>query len=256
MRDVWEQCLFWWFLLPRAPATASAESLQEGCGEGRSSLEWKMEKEAVSSAADLLWTLDGVKGHAQHKTESSCLYPSTCKRKSVISVSFGAEAVLFHACAEHRYQSVTQHLCSTEHMPSANFSSLLWHETVVKHGSLQSWTLQNQMMSLAMSEEAAASGILCCPRGNFRWVFSFSSSEPGISSDSTTLKHVVSVLGLGVFINSNLNAKEPLERIHTSPLADILTWALFTNWRNFLFMQKILQVTMWIKNFSSWVMRS
>lgn len=42
---------------------------------------------------------------------------------------FGAEALLFHECAEQRHQSETQHLCATEHIPSANLSSLhdMWH---------------------------------------------------------------------------------------------------------------------------------
>lgn len=41
----------------------------------------------------------------------------------------GAETVLFCECANQRYQSETQNLCDTGHMPSVNFSSLLWHET-------------------------------------------------------------------------------------------------------------------------------
>lgn len=65
--------------------------------------------------------------------------------------------------------NLRQNLCATGHMPSVNFSSLLGRDiplkcgTVVKHGSLQSWTRQNQITSLATREEAAASGYCAVP---------------------------------------------------------------------------------------------
>lgn len=224
MRDMWEQCLFWWFFLPQAAVKIFAESLWEGLGR-KETFTWVMygDGDGNFSCGPVLDSrccqrTCTILGWASFLPPSFLL----ARGEEWFLSHPGAEPDLFHQCAEPIWTPETLHCCGTAHalrcqsLPTAVMWDICFKwRMVVKRESLWSLMLQNWIVSPAMNMRQAVSwGLLYCPG----WIFSYSSSWPGISNDSTTLKCVVSVLGLGIFIHPHLHDSKELLEPYISPL--------------------------------------